>query len=85
MKNTQAVGATLEGRNCNKFEVVKGECTSYYDEKYQIKDFKHKFTCNICGDRMLSNREGATTCKRCIAEQAKEEQFKPEVSVWKSK
>ena len=40
----------------------------------------YKYTCDTCGDRMLSDREGATTCKRCIAEQAKEEQIEADVA-----
>ena len=36
--------------------------------------FKYKFTCDICGDKIISDREDAITCKKCIAEQ--DEQYK---------
>ena len=68
MQTITQTGETPE-RNVGNFEVVEGDCTTYFDEDFKIKDFKHKFTCEICGEDMLSNRSEATVCKRCIAEE----------------
>lgn len=45
-----------------------------------MTEFKFNFTCSDCGENIKSDVEGATTCKKCIAEQAIEEQHKADVA-----